>query len=357
MLRHGVEQYFNRRWYQSRSQHWLWSPLSRFVERKVRQRRQQFLDDGGRPLIEASVTRVPPVLVVGNITVGGTGKTPLVIYLIEHLRAQGIKVAVISRGYGGEAPHYPFLLDDNSTAAIAGDEPVMIYQRTGVTLVVDPKRRRALQWLAENGDYDLVISDDGLQHYELPRHYEIAVIDASRGLGNGACLPAGPLREPVDRLAAVNAVVINGSPDAALRQQLGELGVPFYEMHFEPQGFISLLGEPKALQGFSAAEQDSMKAIAAIGNPQRFFTTLADIGLHPRTRAFPDHHRFNEQDFASLGTGVLLMTEKDAVKVRTILPPKRRHQAYYLAITAALNDELIGDIIARFKGDQEHVRL
>lgn len=357
MLRHVIEQYFNRRWYQQADRHWFWSPLSRLVERKARERRRQFLEDGGRPLIEARVTRVPPVLVVGNITVGGTGKTPLVIYLIEHLRAQGMKVAVISRGYGGKAPQYPYILDDDSTPAIAGDEPVMIYQRTGVTLVVDPMRRRALQWLAENGDFDLVISDDGLQHYELPRQYEIVVIDGSRGIGNGACLPAGPLREPADRLANVDAVVINGAPDQALRQRLHHLGVPAFEMHLEPQGFISLLGEPKSLMGFSAAEQDSMSAIAAIGNPQRFFNTLSAIGLHPKTRPYPDHHGFSEDDFVALGSGVLLMTEKDAVKVRHILPTKHRHQAYYLAVTAMLNDDLIGDIIARFKGEQRHVRL
>lgn len=357
MLRHVVERYFNRRWYQSRARHWLWSPLSRYVERQVRQRRHQFLEDAGRPLIETSASRVPPVLVVGNITVGGTGKTPLVIYLIEHLRARGMKVAVISRGYGGEAPAYPYCLDNNSTVATAGDEPIMIYQRTGVTLVVDPQRRRALRWLAENGDFDLVISDDGLQHYELPRQFEIAVIDGTRGLGNGACLPAGPLREPVDRLTSVDAVVVNGQADERLKHQLKDMKAPVFEMQFQPQGFISLVGESRGLQSFSAPEEQAMKAIAAIGNPERFFATLESLGLHPETSAFPDHYAFSSRDFEQLSSGPLLMTEKDAVKVKSVLPPKRLHQAYYLAITAALDEALIDDIIVRLKGENPYVRI
>ena len=357
MLRHGVERYFNNRWYRGRARHWFWSPLSRYVERRVRQRRQQFIEEAGRPLIESDAARVPPVLVVGNLTVGGTGKTPLVIYLIEHLRARGMKVAVISRGYGGRAPAYPYCLNDDSTAAIAGDEPAMIYQRTGVTLVVDPQRRRALRWLAEHGDFDLVISDDGMQHYELPRQYEIAVIDGARGLGNGACLPAGPLREPLDRLNSVDAVVVNGRANALLQQQLGGIKTPVIEMQFEPQGLISLLGESRGLGSFTAADKQSMQAIAAIGNPERFFSTLAEIGLHPETRAFPDHHAFSPRDFEQLGSGPLLMTEKDAVKVKSVLPPKRLHQAYYLAITATLDEGLIDDIIARFKGENSYVRI
>ncbi|MDX1693887.1 MAG: tetraacyldisaccharide 4'-kinase [Ketobacteraceae bacterium] len=357
MIRHAVERYFNRRWYEGSGSHWLWSPLSRWVTRIARRRREEFLEEAGRPLFESSSSTVPPVLVVGNITVGGTGKTPLVIYLIEHLRGCGLKLAVISRGYGGKAANYPLLVTDQVTPEEAGDEPAMIYQRTGITLVVDPRRRRALQWLAEQGDYDLVISDDGLQHYDLPRHYEIAVIDGERGLGNGACLPAGPLREPRERLESVDAIVVNGAPGERLTSQLREVATPVYTMEFQPQGFISLLGEPRALDGFTAQEKASMEAIAAIGNPQRFFRTLTGLGLDPKTRPFPDHYGFSSGDFSATGQSLLLMTEKDAVKVKGVLSPKRKRYAYYLAITAVLSGDLINDIITRFKGETRNVRI
>ena len=197
-MKQALHRLFNRLWYERGSALLILLPLAWLTGWLVRRRRHQFLQ-GGKSVYRAPV----PVIVVGNISVGGTGKTPLVIWLVAELQARGYRPGIVSRGYGGKAPHYPYLLQPSDTASVVGDEPLM---------VVDPHRPAAVQALLEQTECDVVISDDGLQHYALGRSYEILVLDGSRGTGNGRLLPCGPLREPVLRLQQVNAVVIVTEP-------------------------------------------------------------------------------------------------------------------------------------------------
>jgi tetraacyldisaccharide 4'-kinase len=267
-----------------------------------------------------------PVLVVGNITVGGSGKTPLVVWLCETLHAQGIKVGVISRGYGGNAPQYPYLVTSDSLAHESGDEPLLIHLRTGVPVIVAPDRVAAAQMLTEKHDIDLIISDDGLQHYRLARDIELVVIDGNRRFGNGQLLPQGPLREATWRLQQADFLISNGQPG-----QPGE-----HEMRLQPGRFRRLhdghVVDLDELRGKSVA------AAAGIGHPQRFFNTLQEMGLVLKvTHALPDHFDFPPGSLASLkeGADILLVTEKDAVKCKQ----DSQDAIYYLPITAVLPKE------------------
>ncbi|MFV0277098.1 MAG: tetraacyldisaccharide 4'-kinase, partial [Parahaliea sp.] len=195
-----------RDWYQGAAWLWLLRPLEALYRGLGALRRWLY-----RRRLLSSYRASVPVVVVGNITIGGTGKTPVVIALVEALRAAGARPGVVSRGYGGRAPHYPLVLVAGVSAAEAGDEPLLIFQRSGVPCAVAPDRPAAVRALEGGDGVDIIISDDGLQHYALGRDCEIAVLDSERGTGNGFCLPAGPLREPVSRLAAVDYVLYRGS--------------------------------------------------------------------------------------------------------------------------------------------------
>jgi len=248
------------------------------------------------------VTRLPvPVIVVGNLTVGGTGKTPLVIALVEALRAQGFRPGVVSRGYGGRV-RSPLLLDDRPDPAEVGDEPSLLRRRTRVPVAVGRDRGRAARLLLAQG-VDVVIADDGLQNLSLARDLEICVIDGERRFGNGRLLPAGPLRESVARLAEMAFVVCNGGPAAA-----GE--VP---MRLEGDIAVALAGaEPSRPLAAFAAQR--VHAVAGIGHPARFFAQLRAHGVVVVEHALPDHHALTEADFAFGEALPVLMTEKDAVK-------------------------------------------
>ena len=244
-----------------------------------------------------------PVVVVGNISVGGTGKTPLTLWLIERLREWGWRPGVVSRGYGGRAPHYPWLVDVHGDPSHSGDEPLLIAQRGRCPVVVDPDRVAAARLLAARGDVDIIVSDDGLQHYRLHRDLEICVVDGRRGLGNGALLPAGPLREPASRLDRVDLIVVNGegwSRDGALRMQLRTVAL-------RPLGE----GEGQPLSAFAGR---AVHAVAGIGDPERFFATLRAAGLQVNAHPFADHHAYRPLDLAFGDELPVLMTEKDAVK-------------------------------------------
>ena len=270
-----------------------------------------------------------PVAVVGNITVGGTGKTPVVIALVEALQAQGLTPGVVSRGYGATGNDFPHRLGPASEATQCGDEPLLIYQRTGVACVVDPDRGRAVRTLLAEGDIDLVISDDGLQHYALQRDYEIALLDAQRGTGNGHCLPVGPLREPVSRLSQVNQVLHRGgsSPESAVT--------------YRPVAWINLLtAEQRPLSAFSDGE--NVLAMAGIGQPEQFFASLESLGIAFQSRIFPDHHAYGAEDFDGLADRTILMTEKDAVKCRHLASAN----AWYLRIDAQLPASLVNALAA-----------
>ncbi|MGZ5012698.1 MAG: tetraacyldisaccharide 4'-kinase [Methylobacter sp.] len=243
-----------------------------------------------------------PVIVIGNITVGGTGKTPLIIWLAELLKSEGFKPGMISRGYGGQAEVWPQWVDVHSTAEQVGDEALLIAKQTSCPMAVSPIRADAAKLLLEKSDCNVILSDDGLQHYALNRDIEIAVIDGERRFGNGYCLPAGPLREPIERLQSVNFVVVNGE-----KYEDNE-----FSMQITGNTAVNLAnGAQKPLQEFSAT---SCHALAGIGNPDRFFKLLESAGLRCKTHSFSDHYKFRQNDILFPGSEAVLMTEKDAVK-------------------------------------------
>ncbi|HSC68432.1 MAG TPA: tetraacyldisaccharide 4'-kinase [Cellvibrio sp.] len=274
-----------------------------------------------------------PVIVVGNISVGGTGKTPLLIALVRWLQLQGFNPGVISRGYGGKASRYPYLLDESSTPAEAGDEPVTIFQQTGCKVCVGSDRLASAK-LLEDQSCDILLSDDGLQHYRLRRDVEIAVVDGLRGLGNGWRLPVGPLRESASRLKHVDWVVVNSPPENFLLVGLEDL---FYvPMHIQPQDFVNLHSGQKV--GANYFNHTPVNAVAGIGNPQRFQKTLAQLGVEASLRIFSDHHPYAPGDLIFDNNFPVIMTEKDAVKCRAFAQPNW----FYLPITASLPDSFWG---------------
>lgn len=295
----------HRAWYEGHPALRLLAPLELLYRRVVEAKRQRFLKG------ESAAYRAPvPVIVVGNITVGGTGKTPLILWLIEHCRSRGLRVGVVSRGYGATPPSLPWRVRSEDSAQQAGDEPLLIVQRTGVPLVIDPDRSRALCLLLESESLDLILSDDGLQHYRLARDLELVLIDAARGLGNGRCLPAGPLREPAERLDSVDAVLFNGADADTARG---------YAFSLKPVALVELCsGERWPLDHFPVGQQ--LHAVAGIGNPQRFFTTLETLHWRPIPHAFADHAAYSSEQLKFSPELPLVMTEKDAVKCRAFAP-------------------------------------
>lgn len=288
-------------WYQGHPALGLLRPLEALYRRVVTRKRARFLSG------ESASYRAPvPVIVVGNITVGGTGKTPMILWLIEHCRSLGLKVGVVSRGYGAKPPHFPWRVQASQRAVQAGDEPLLIVQRTDVPLMIDPDRSRAVQALLAGEPLDLILCDDGMQHYRLARDLELVLIDAARGLGNGRCLPAGPLREPVERLDDVGAVLHNG---ATVDPPRG------FAFGLRPSALVNLrTGERRPLEHFPAGQ--ALHAVAGIGNPQRFFNTLQGLNWQPVPHPFADHAQFDAQSLAFEPPLPLVMTEKDAVKCR-----------------------------------------
>jgi len=258
-----------------------------------------------------------PVIVVGNVTVGGTGKTPLVVWLVERLRERGFHPGIVSRGYSGRAPG-PRRVTPGDSASDVGDEPALLARRTGVPVAVGADRPAAVRLLEP--ECDVILSDDGLQHYQLLRDVEIVVVDGLRGLGNGRRLPAGPLREPASRLDTVSAVVVNGEgfdlPDAL-------------RMSMEPRRFVAVTSgdtlPPQALLGREA------HAVAAIGHPARFFQTLRDLGVEVQPHPLPDHTLPTAAEIRFGDDLPVLMTEKDAVKCPGIAGPEH----WYLEVGAA----------------------
>ena len=302
-------------WYAGHPALLLLRPLECLYRRVVAAKRRRF--EAG----EGGIYRAPvPVLVVGNITVGGTGKTPMILWLIEHCRQRGLRVGVVSRGYGAKPPSLPWRVTAEQDPAQAGDEPLLIVQRTGVPLLIDPDRSRAVRALLASEPLDLILSDDGLQHYRLARDIELVLIDAARGLGNRRCLPAGPLREPAERLQSVDAVLYNG---ASTDRDGG------FAFTLQPQALINVrTGQRQSLEYFPAGQ--ALHAVAGIGNPQRFFTTLQALHWQPIAHPFADHAPFTAQALEFQPALPLVMTEKDAVKCRAFAG----EDWWYLAVDA-----------------------
>lgn len=277
-----------------------------------------------RPRLPASV------IVIGNISVGGTGKTPLVIWLAELLKSHGYKPGIVSRGYGGSAATWPQFVDGESDPYQVGDEPVVIAQRTACPVIVAPDRVNAACALLNRYRCDVLISDDGLQHYPLLRDIEIVVIDGSRGLGNGRCLPAGPLREPPSRLREVDFVIVQGGATAAAQ----------YPMTLHADEAVSLLDSDlrRSLGSFAG---ERLHAVAGIGNPARFFDMLSARGLEVEAHKFADHHRFTARDLGFDDARPVLMTEKDAVKCRSFAQPYH----WYLPVAVRLDDRFARTVL------------
>ncbi|SJM90174.1 lipid A 4'kinase [Crenothrix polyspora] len=274
-----------------------------------------------------------PVIIVGNITVGGTGKTPLVIYIARLLKQAGFKPGIISRGYGGNAASQPQSVTAHSHVQQVGDEALLIASQSDCPMTVGALRVDAARLLLAQNDCDVILSDDGLQHYALARDIEIAVIDGGRRFGNGYCLPAGPLREPVARLQQVDMIVVNGEKTDAR------------EFSMQLAGTVAVnisSGESRPLSTFTGI---ACHALAGIGNPERFFTSLAAAGLVCESHYFPDHHPFSQQDITFLDDKPVLMTEKDAVKCTLFAS----HQHWYVPVKALLNADFSEQLLHLLK--------
>ena len=304
-------------WYNGAFWLWLLAPLSALFALVSGLRRVLF-----RLGIKRQYKAPVPVIVVGNLTVGGNGKTPVVIWLVQWLRSQGYTPGVISRGYGGNSEHYPLSLQADTRPEQAGDEPVLVYRRTGCPVVVGPKRADAAAMLANLG-VDIIISDDGLQHYALARDIELVVVDGKRRFGNGCLLPMGPLREGPWRLSKVDAIINNGGPvqgdEHLMSLQPGAL---------QP---VSSLSESQVARPAPAAGT-RVHALAGIGHPPRFFATLQQLGFIVEQRlALADHKAVVPAQLEHLQSAPLLITEKDAVKW-----PGGHPDTWYLPVDAQL---------------------
>jgi tetraacyldisaccharide 4'-kinase len=288
--------------------------------------------------------RLPvPVVVVGNIFIGGTGKTPLVIWLVQALRQAGYVPGVISRGYGSsnEAPQE---VTPISPAREVGDEPVLIAARTGAPLFVCRDRAAAANaLLRRHSAVDVIISDDGLQHYALQRDCEILLFDA-RGIGNGWLLPAGPLREPPSRRADFVVVNASGEPQG--------LGIGCWRMDLVGVDIERLIDPSQCMTLAALAEETSKKILAAagIGNPARFFDMLSAAGLRFDALPLPDHHDFSDRPFASTDADIILITEKDAVKCRQIEHLKNDPRLWVVPVTARIDSAFADRIVEKLRG-------
>ena len=275
-----------------------------------------------------------PVIVVGNLTVGGSGKTPFVIWLAGQLLSAGYWPGIVSRGYGGKAGSWPQQVRPDSDTKVVGDEAVLIARRTGCPMAVGPDRVEACRALQKFHECDVIISDDGLQHYAMQRDLEIVVIDGARRFGNGYCLPAGPLREPPTRLRSVDLVVLNGGfPHAGESLMLLEGNT------------LCSLADPANCRPLSSLCGERVHAVAGIGNPGRFFARLREVGLLVEEHPFPDHHRFSARDLEFGDDLPVVMTEKDAVKCRQFASSRY----WYLPVSARPEDGFAARLLQLLK--------
>jgi tetraacyldisaccharide 4'-kinase len=281
-----------------------------------------------------------PVVVVGSIVVGGTGKTPLVRALAAALAAAGWHPGLVARGYGGSnVAARPVGRGDDPS--VVGDESLLLAAEGFPVWIGHDRAAAARALLAAHSDCDVVIADDGLQHYALRRDCEIAVIDATRGLGNGAMLPAGPLREPRDRLEEVDAIVhlVAADPSSASAGSSG--------MRYETMPWVNL-ARPGQVADLEAWRRGPLHALAGIGDPDRFFAELRRLGLDPICHAFSDHHRYAPEDVRFPGASAILMTEKDAVKCASFADER----FWYLPIRARIDPALVPRVTSILHGRQ-----
>lgn len=322
-----LSQYITSAWYKKNPLLYLLYPLSMLYS-FIAKLRANYLIAKSKEIVFGA-----PVIVVGNITVGGTGKTPMVIYLAQLLKSQGYKVGLVSRGYGGKK-EYPMLVKEVSNPLDVGDEAVMLVRQTGCPMIVDANRVRAVRTLLANHECDIVISDDGLQHYAMPRDMEIIVIDGKRRLGNKLCLPAGPLREDASRLVHADFVVANGGISRPTE----------FTMLLEPVCLYNLMDEAKnwpldKLQG------QCVHAVAGIGNPHRFFSMLRKMGLEVIEHSFADHHVFVASDLNFPDQLPIVMTHKDSVKCAKFA----KENMWCMEVEAVLDEVFVNRFINEVK--------
>ncbi|RUR18826.1 tetraacyldisaccharide 4'-kinase [Legionella sp. km535] len=300
-------------WYGNHPLRWTLLPLS-WCYRLITATRRKYLESFCQRTVSV------PIIVVGNLSVGGVGKTPLVIALAQRMRQKGLRVGIVSRGYGAKPQYVPYEIQMDDSAEQVGDEPLMIARKTDCPVVIAPNRMDAVHYLLDRHKVQMIISDDGLQHYRMGRAIEIAVIDGVRGLGNGLLLPAGPLRESAARLQEVDFIIVN----EGIREHA-------YTMRLIPGKIIKLsTGEEMEYDAFKKAD---VAAVAAIGNPQRFYSTLTHLGIEFKPYSYPDHYQFEPNDF-NHPESLIIMTEKDAVKCCSFHSDKM----YYLPVEATLNE-------------------
>ena len=324
-------EYFESVWYTRHPVAVVLAPLG-WIYRAIGTARKSAYTSGLLSSYKADV----PIVVVGNITSGGTGKTPLVIWLVEYFRSLGYSPGVVARGYRGRAKSWPQQVRSDSDPSAVGDEPIVIARRARCPVAVGPHRGDAVDALLRHADCDIVISDDGLQHYALERNYEIAVIDGVRRMGNGQCLPAGPLREPASRLQSVDVIVTNGIAGR------GEFGMKYIATQAHKIDGSETIELPK----FAPKE---VHAVAGIAHPERFFSMLRAKGFRVRPHPFRNHARFRQADFEFDDDLPVIMTEKDAIKCEHLVLPR----CWYIPITAELPDVFRRRLAFVFSGDED----
>lgn len=316
-------------WYQGEPAPLSWRLLARLYGAVTALRRHAYRRGWLR-----SYTLEKPVVVVGNISVGGTGKTPLTVALVQALAGRGLRAGVVSRGYGG-SERGPLLLGADSSAAQVGDEPLLIHRLSGAPVAIGRDRVAAARLLLRSAGVDVILADDGLQHYRLGRKVEICVIDGARRFGNRRLLPAGPLREPLSRLERVDYRVCNG----------GLAHADEVPLHLREDGARRLLAPAERLP-LEQFAQRRVHAVAGIGNPQRFFDSLRACRIEVIPHAFPDHHQFTLQDLAFGDELPVLMTEKDAVKCREFAQPHWWQVGLQVQLPEAFLDSLTRRILS-----------
>ena len=314
MIRRAFDRWLQGVWYGDSRARWFLLPLSWLYGAVVAVRKGLY-DAGALKSEHPGV----PVVVIGNLTAGGTGKTPVTIWIAEALRERGFNPGIVSRGYGGSKSGSPMRVDRASDPAVVGDEPVLLARRTGLPVAVDSDRARAARTLVEEG-VDLIVTDDGLQHLKLERDYEICVIDGTRGLGNRLLLPAGPLREPASRLEEVDQILVNGR---CLSRPIDEFA------------------------------NTTVHGVAAIGNPSRFFDTLRSGGMQVIEHALPDHAKPGRSDLSFGDNFDVVMTEKDAVKLGSNLSDRFWYVAVELEIDPVEAGPWLEQVVSRLRGGAE----
>ena len=342
MIRERLHDWLQRAWYEDGAGSRLLLPLSGLYWLAISLRRVLY-----RSGIFRSHRVGVPVIVVGNVTAGGTGKTPTTIWLASALKRAGFTPGIVSRGYGGSQSGAPLRVDGASDTELVGDEPVLLARRSGCAVAVDRDRVRAARMLIDDG-VDLIIADDGLQHLRLARDYEICVVDGKRWFGNRCVLPAGPLREPAARASDVDQILVNGPIERTPESVTVQNAISFELVAKDAERLNGSLVRP--LSGFKG---ETVHAAAAIGNPGRFFDLLRLHGLDVIEHAFPDHARLSRTqiDFED-GLNVFL-TEKDAVKLGTDLGDRYWSIPVELEMEASLAGAWLAQIDSRLRNQQE----